>query len=388
MTAEQSFFLRCIADFLHGRKTEIPDKIDTEQIVIWAKQQQAEGIIFYQCREADFASSLEKYFSSNTFYSANRMRLLAEIDKAFSENGISYLIFKGSEISRYYPVPSLRTMGDSDILVHTEDKEKAHSVLTSIGMERTLADDGAWVYYKNSLSVELHHALLYERIENRECDLDFASRVWEHTEKTDGVRYTLELEFHLVYLLLHIKTHLMCHGLGIRQFTDLAALALNADVDWDKVRKYLDGIDLTEFAESCFALCNRWFEVEIPITKELSGDFFEEATRQLIKNGVFGKHNSENDVNQLTNKVRKDDSVKPFAFFIRKLFPTYEYMCKYEEFSFVKGRKYLMPIAWIYRFGYDITHSHTKSGIKTAVSPYAKKDEINKRNEFLKEFGL
>ena len=42
------------------------------------------------------------------------MALLEQIEKAFTEVQIPYYIVKGSEIARLYPVPALRSMGDTD----------------------------------------------------------------------------------------------------------------------------------------------------------------------------------------------------------------------------------------------------------------------------------
>ena len=65
----------------------------------------------------------------------------------------------------------------------------------------------------------------------------------------------------------------------------------------------------------------------------------------------------------------------------KKIFPPYEDMQLIPWYSFVDGRPWLMPVAWIYRWLYTVTHKfkHTKNLL---VEPFVKRDRIKKREDF------
>ena len=55
--------------------------------------------------------------------------MMDEIESAFTQAKIKFFAVKGLEVAGYYPVPTLRTMGDCDIIVHESDRVSCHSTL-------------------------------------------------------------------------------------------------------------------------------------------------------------------------------------------------------------------------------------------------------------------
>ena len=67
-----------------------------------------------------------------------------------------------------YPVPAFRTMGDLDIVMSSEDRERAYEPMTQLGYQ--LKESGYERHYsKANISLELHDHLVYEQ--NLEFDL-------------------------------------------------------------------------------------------------------------------------------------------------------------------------------------------------------------------------
>ena len=48
------------------------------------------------------------------------------------------VLMKGSVVQESYPVPALRSMGDIDIIIHTEDREKTDAVMQAEGYSRMI----------------------------------------------------------------------------------------------------------------------------------------------------------------------------------------------------------------------------------------------------------
>lgn len=50
MTAEQTFFIGVLADYLNKRKTQAQDSLDWSVVLSYAQNHQVEGIIYFQCK--------------------------------------------------------------------------------------------------------------------------------------------------------------------------------------------------------------------------------------------------------------------------------------------------------------------------------------------------
>ena len=104
-----------------------------------------------------------------------RGRELARVLEAFEDRGIHPLLFKGAALaSTHYPSPELRSRGDSDLLIRSDDRASAAGALTELGYRRRVATSGALVSYEAMFSAQdvygLTHVLdLHWRVNN--CQL-------------------------------------------------------------------------------------------------------------------------------------------------------------------------------------------------------------------------
>lgn len=185
---------------------------------------QVDGILYYQCRDfipSSFSIVLEQRFNGVIFSYKNREKILQDIDKTFKAKRIPFLTIKGIEIAERYPIPFLRTMGDSDILVHKEDKERAGIALEELGFsigERN--PDYDWLCQKMGMMFELHHNLLYKEAMTVDKQALFFNDYWNYVNNGK-----LDWSFHYLYLIAHLRKHIMYSGAGFRMFMDLAVLA-------------------------------------------------------------------------------------------------------------------------------------------------------------------
>ena len=384
LSAEKSFLLQILSDHLNGRQTALPEyEFDWTELSRLARIHQVDGIVYYQCKKnipAEFADSFKKGYSAATFYYTNRVKAVEEITAAFKENDIKYFAIKGLDVASLYPVPALRTMGDCDFVVDTDDMEKAKSVLSKIGYTgEDVQNLQEWAFDGKGLHFELHDSLVKYDEKTEKYQSDFFADYMDHA--TDG---KLDWNYHYIYLIMHLRRHIINGGAGIRQFMDLAVFRNNApSPDWNWIEEKLQALSIADFAHVCNSVTEECFGAgEVTNISVID---------RILDNGVFGFENSDNDSN-----ITKSDMAmgkgpmwfRRFTGLMKSTFPGYDVMVSYPGCGFVKNRKYLLPAAWIRRFFYLLRRKDFDKAKSTINQSFIPEDEIKKQQDFLSKMGL
>ncbi len=344
---------------------------------MYAKSHQILPIVYYQTKDDALKSA---YFQAISSYT-QRKALLNQITEAFSD--IPFYTVKGVAVADFYPVPQLRTMGDCDIIVHECDKERARQRLLSIGFTEQTGewDNMEWHFEKLGLDFELHHRLLYDETVNTEQEKAFADRAWDYVRG-----HELDINFHFVYVLLHLKKHLLNRGAGIRQFMDLAVMSRNAGLNREQVKGFLQQAGIEKFAGVCSALCVRWFGISLPVdTPEITDEFFAQATDAIFANGVFGFEVSGYEEKAMLNTIQKSGK---FGSIIRHLFPSYKICCVTPKYKWINGKPFLLPVLWIYRIFWAVFSGKSKSSVEYISAVTSSDKALAERERVLNDWGL
>ena len=242
------------------------------------------------------------------------------------------------------------------------------------------------MYHNGKYELELHDRLIYSksitRIKHEELFMDF----WNYVHNN-----SLNWNYHLVFLLLHLRNHLINYGVGFRQFLDIAVVTKNnSDLDWIWIEDRLVNLDLIEFSRIVFALNETWFDVKSPIKGIIDSSFFDIATNQVFSNGVFGFENDDNKGNMSVNVAHKCKHAKlsMLVTAIRKVFPNYNEMVSVSKYSFIEGKKWLLPIAWIYRIINGAKKSVFSRNVNIVKNSFITNKSIRKREDYLKHWRL
>ena len=392
MTLEQSFFLRILSDHLNNNSTNKPSAyIDWRALLQYAEIHQVEGIVFHQCKvflPNEIKDNLFNKYGSTLSNYANREYFTNQLIETFHNENIDCFIIKGITVANYYPYPSLRTMSDTDIVVHTDVRNHVHEILLELGYQNiSRFKDREWIYYKDKYEFELHDQLIYSETINRKAHEEFFMKFWDYVNNGE-----LDWNFHFLFLILHLRKHLMNCGVGFRQFMDIAVLTKNNDnLDWSYIEQQLISLDMIKFARIVMTLNEVWFDIESPLDSAVLVDsFYQEATEQVFSNGIFGFDNDENRDNLSVNEARKAKNHKTgmVKSAIFKLFPSYENMITVPKYSFLIGKKWLLPWAWIYRIFHGLNKDKFTHNVNTVKSSFVSKETIIKRTEYLKQWGL
>ena len=393
MSNDRDFLLRLMSDHLHRRSTPPEESIDWKVVADLAKSHDVAGIVYQQCKAwmpETWKKQFEQTFSFSLFVYANRIRTLKDIQGTFAAHQIETITIKGLEVARLYPIPALRTMGDLDILVHQRDKEAAGRLLDQMGFETNMKNPNYdWVYMRDGTEYELHHQLfyVYDKDINDPAQVKFFNNFWPYVK--DG---QLDWSFHFLYMLVHLKKHLMLYGAGFRMFLDFAVI-LKSDItlDWPWIEQKLDDFGLRSFADTCFALIERWFGVKTPIPYvQLDDELAEKLTERVALNGVFGFSNKENSANVEINALMKagDQHFFPrLRVLLHNAFPAYSHIAYVPEYSFIEGKPWLLPVAWIYRF-YRLATGKTPKASTIMDGVMISEEKVSRRKAELQDWGL
>lgn len=396
MTNEQAFFLQILTDHLNGRSTAARADLDWPTELAYAQNHQVSGIVYEQCKSflpELWQGALSAQHSTELFYYFNRVALFEQVTKALSEAEIPFFTVKGLDVAQFYPISALRTMGDCDIIVHPEDKEKAHGVMIGLGFENRLKQDIDWMYFKDGMEFEIHDHLLYNEAGNEAAGREFMDRAWNYAAPTEnGTRYALDWSFHFVFLLLHLKKHLIHAGIGFRQFMDLDVVIRRCRLDWDWLEDSLTKLGLWDFAQVCFALLRRWFETPLPFeTAELPDGFCQEATEKILANGIFGFDDQANAENKSLNAITRKSGPRWWGrlkTLLESSFPPYRNMRYVPHYAFLDGRPWLLPYAWLYRFCFAARNRMGANGKRIIGEVLIPDEKLDARERELAKWGL
>lgn len=298
------------------------------------------------------AEELKKKYRYAIFHSSQQEDYVKEILKAFDQEKVTVLFFKGAELKKYYPVAELRTMGDTDCLILEKDRQTAHKIMGDLGYTNCNRNLDVWIYEKNNIHIEMQSHLAHNGVGNGFDYKAYFSDAFEHT-KIGYNSLQLEDEYNLCYLFYHIAKHLSSTGAGIRMILDIAVFtnAIQDKIDFKKLSLMLEETHLTGTANAVYALCDKWFGTSFTDKFNLSGEIPDGLEEYIINGGVFGfethdtgdvyRRRALENLQQTDNKPSRFKAIKNF------FFPSIDYMQQY--IPSVKKCPWLLPFAWLKR---------------------------------------
>ncbi len=359
-------------EHINNIPTVVPDDINMNEVSNYAKKHQVGGIFYYQTHNDIFKTD---YYSSISYY-INRKKTLSEILTAFNRPCFTV---KGVEVAECYPVPELRTMGDIDLIVHSEDKEQLHDLMVRNGFIPEISDR-EWCYRKNKLLFEVHDRLVYDVQRKTESQLKYFNDCWNYANGSK-----LDWNFHFCYLLFHLRKHFINQGVGFRQFLDIAIIANKIDLNWTYIKEQLKQLDMQTFSENIFSLCNKWFGTVIPCQIELGDAFVEETTNVIFENGIFGFDNYDNQRNVTINYIKRNGRLRVLAKLIKDIFLPYKKMKEIPKYSYLNFKPWLLAYAWINRIA-SKRKSFNKERLE--IDYFVSSKELEQREKYLNEWGI
>ncbi len=386
-------FLYLLKCFIHNEAPFFDHKPAWDQIKKYAVANAVDGIVGYMViQHRLWNSSEDREFWINKLTNTYGMgyRRFAQAERLFGvleQNSIPYLTVKGSVVKDYYPVGELRTFSDIDILIKTEDRQRLHELMLTLGYKATVDGEPIYSYRRDTEFYEIHTEMMYENIKDTFDYRDYFSSMWQKAVYTGGVAYELKPEDHLIYLIAHIAKHIGYAGAGIRMYLDLAAFMIHFSnhFDWDYVFSEMNKIKLLKFTDVVFTAVEEQFGIGPNYA-------FEHADKELvdklimtsIRGGTYGFKNQSSGAVTL-KKTGSGENVSKINALRVKLFPSADVL--EPRYQYLTDRHWLLPVAWVERW-FQTRSQFKKNAAKAKDILLSDKNEIIEMRKFKEDLGL
>ncbi len=221
------------------------------------------------------------------------------IIELLNQANIPVVVLKGFASAINYPKPELRVMGDIDLLVHPENRQKTVKLLQKLGFGDDInpAHKGHSVVVKDNISVEVHSEpngiFLAEDEEITQSINDYLGDCFENTVEVDGVPILCDRHFALV-LILHKLEHFLYSELGLRQLCDWAVFVYNKITPelWADLEPKLAEFGLLKFTCGITKTCCLYLGLPVEKAKWClcaEESICEGIIERILSSGNFGK---------------------------------------------------------------------------------------------------
>lgn len=318
------------------------------------------------CSEEQF---LSVYRFENQSYEFGRICSVLE------ENKIPFMILKGAVIRKYYPENWLRTSCDIDILVKSDEGDKAKDILVDkLGyrFEKKTPHDYQ-LYSLNGVHLELHYTLIDDDILVGTHKV--LENVWENSEKLDGYNFGYKMNPDMFYYfhIAHLAKHILTGGCGIKPFLDLCFIEKNVKVT-DKLLEMLKEGEIDKVNTVINRLKDVWFY----------GKEHNEKTRRLeryvISGGVYG--NVENLVS-----VKKEEKGGTFKYVLNRIFIPYDKLIY--RYPKLENKKGLLPYYEVKRWFDILLAGRGKRAFdEFKINSTISEEQVDEVNQMKRDLGI
>lgn len=376
--------------YLNNETITLKSEIDYADLFKLASKHNLSGVIYCvlsravnkEIISADLMNKMQNNFFDFIYISHMQSQTAELAKKALTDAGIRHIPFKGIELRNYFPVPESRFMGDIDILIDEKNRDRAKTAMKAAGFTVKNENGPVWDYVKDTVLIEMHTNLLNETIDKKQT-IDYFS---DAVNKADfnGLCGKFNDTFHLEYLMAHIAHHFRFYGAGIKLVLDIAVMLKYGSVDLDKAVSDLEAAGLDRFSKEILSICRKWYN-----QGELYIDDTETTENFIVSFGAFGIHGRNKSAVIARKDMEKEKSTSPLLMKLRLIFPPYSKLRHLPYISFINGKPYLTPLAWIYRIFYTLKNKkefalNTAAGLSDKNIVEQARAELN----YFEEIGL
>lgn len=394
---EKEYFIYLLSCHLNGRVPEGKKDINWKQIYILAKKHDVQGMIMITAKQLK-----KEYRPTGQIYSVlnqslgytvqayeRKMNSLAILLSALTKAEVPHLLVKGAVLRNIYPVPELRTSGDTDVVIKSADYQKALEALENAGFVTDDAHATIIEMLFDNDRFEIHTELESINVQSK----IYFSTPFDDISECSGYTYKLMPIYHLVYVITHISHHMKIGGAGIRMLMDIDVLVRNyPQLDYKTFWQICSNIGIEKTADTLFALCRKWFDT--PVYSNLSFDteenegFYDDLSSMILDGGVFGFSNGGVGKNNLEKSIGKNGKatlMTSFKALLLWIFPSAEYMK--ECFLYAYKHPVLIPFAWFHRL-FRALFVHRKKSAGNLKELFTEKEMSERQHQLLTELEL
>ena len=355
MEQVQRTVLDLIDSALRQTPVTVPDNTDWDAVATIGKRQGIIPLLYDAVCRGDFDVPAEvlKRMKTVALQSAlmdqRQLHALRRLTDCFEQNGVDYMLLKGSVMKSYYPRSDMRMMGDADILIREEQLPQIRRLMSDLGYiplpELTGRYDESWDK-PHSLHVELHRMPVSP--DNRDYFAYFQNG-WQFAVASETRPHTFVMTpaDHLMYLLVHFANHFRFGGIGLRHALDFHQLFVKEpDLRTGISAETLAQLRLTDFYRNLCATLDCWFDggEETETVKVFSDDLFNR--------GSFGFRHA----HEVADSLRLSKMQRRHRLLTMLFPPVWQMAVRY---PILNRAKWLLPVMWLYRIGETVICRHS-----------------------------
>lgn len=369
MNQTEQVFLSLLRDYVCGQKLKALPTVDWQALYNLAQSHNVTGLVGRILADLPtdhrppkaLAVAFRQGMGQTLMAYEKRMAAVQVMEQTLTDAQIPYLTVKGACTAAAYPDPSLRTCGDTDIVLTPEHQREAVRTLEQRGFAKKVTHDDVVMLTLHGFEFELHTQL--ESINDGSSALlanPFAPKVAYNKSKNIWV---LQPVYAVYYTVLHLLHHIKTGGAGVRMLLDTDLLLRKDPTLAPQVLELAERSGLERSFGCILALCKQWLDTPLPCSvPALDTDTVEKFAAVILGGGVFGHGNGNTGAVFLARQKAADGSKTPFTRFValfRYCFPKADYMAY--QFSYLTRRPCLLPFAYLHRFCRGLFRNRTHS---------------------------
>lgn len=369
MNQTEQVFLSLLRDYVCGQKLKALPTVDWQALYNLAQSHNVTGLVGRILADLPtdhrppkaLAVAFRQGMGQTLMTYEKRMAAVQVMEQTLTDAQIPYLTVKGACTAAAYPDPSLRTSGDTDIVLTPEHQREAVQTLEQRGFAKKVTHDDVVMLTLHGFEFELHTRM--ESINDGSRTLlanPFAPEVAYNKSKNIWV---LQPVYAVYYTVLHLLHHIKTGGAGVRMLLDTDLLLRKDPTLAPQVLELAERSGLERSFGCILALCKQWLDTPLPCSvPALDTDTVEKFAAVILGGGVFGHGNGNTGAVFLARQKAADDSKTPFTRFValfRYCFPKADYMAY--QFPYLIRQPCLLPFAYLHRFCRGLFRNRTHS---------------------------
>lgn len=408
MNKQVIFFCELIKNVIHLETNFSLDKeVDWSRLVEIAKEHNLLPIFMEGASKHFSYISREEYDRETRECLAvvagqvRRTSAFLRLYEAFINAGVHPIVMKGLICRELYgKLADHRPSGDEDILIRPCEYVKAKEVLIANGYVAELeveteaqlkqVQEISFIHPKDKLHIELHLNPMGRENDVRSKMSDCFLEVFENYRDVEinGIMVrTMNHQDHLLFLILHAFKHFIGGGFGIRQMLDILLYQehFETEIDLQCVYETLKTFRAESFWNDMIHIGNSYFGFQLQVMQESNCP--DDLLGDMIQSGTFGNKTpadraAERTVKFATGNHLKQKKSNPLIMLWKTIFPQRVFLL--ENSPYLQSKPWLLPVAWVQRWGRFLKRNHANGGNLAAESLKISR----RRMRLLKQYDL
>lgn len=394
MDREAQYLLHLLKAFVRREAPADLTDVDWEKLMGLAHIHNISGILGYMamswpvCPDPRRKAAARSLCLNTIGACTNRAALAERFSLELARAGIDHILMKGFVLRDFFPVPELRTFGDIDIVIHSEDRGRCHAFMEQQGFRVRTDWEPVYSYIRGSEFYEIHSQIMEVDVSDKADYRGYFQNPWEHVVPMGDHRWQFKPEYHFLYMLTHIAKHVTGSGAGIRMYLDVAVFLQHYgdSLDWEYVRRELDTLALGDFSNTVLTLTRDCFGTVSPVPlRPVARETMEDFLELTMNGGVFGRNAQDSGTNSLKQDCRDGGKVSRAGTLAKRLLPPAQSI--QSRYTYLRERPWLLPVAWVHRLvkTRESWQTHTLEA-RNILS--ADKEAVRKLNRLYRNIGL